>query len=528
MPPLPLDFAAGIQRDGTRFSSQRALDGLWCRWRMQRPRKIKGYVANTSSINGIPRKIHCFYTGGNVIIHVGHKSGVQQFILDTNGKILSSSDRTPATFLGGVNVGWTFDANFDTTHGVVQLVAHSVPDLQTLGATSQTVPFNGQIDSSTPLAAFANPSAPSPGVWTKPNLAGGVFCVQPYLFGFDQHGFVQWSAPNLPAYLGVSGGSSGAGNARVSAQAIVAGMPLRGGGVNSPAGLLWSLSELIAFTYVGASSGTWAFNTISPSSSILSRYCVIEYDGLYFWVGIDRFLVYNGSVNEVKNEQNQDWFFENLTPGEEGKTFAHKVPHFGEIWFCAAMFGNTEPSHAVIYNIRDNVWYDTELPDGGRSAGFFAQGFKYPFMGGATIDPGTSGYKLWMHEFGVDRVDNSLPDPTTQAIRSYFETPYIGGPANATPSDNAISVGQLEPDIVQVGDIESYILGSANNRAIENEGVMSPIKDVWSIPQEQFASFKETHRLIRFHIESNVVGGNYIIGRNLVHAQDGGDIRKFS
>lgn len=513
--PFLLDFQPGIQRDGTQFDSASYLDGLWCRFRLGRPRKMGGFKQITDLISGTPRRIHCFYKGNQIITHIGSVSGIQQVVIDTNGNLISINDRTPVGFGAGNSVGFTMDAIFDTTSNVVQIVVHAAPDTIDAASDLATVPFIGQIDLTTPLSEFSNPGTLTSGaVWTQPNVSGGVVCVQPFVFDFDSAGLVQWSAPNLPLYLGVVGGSTGAGQARISAQKIVAGIALRGGGVQSPAALFWSLSEVITATYVG--TPVWfAFNTISPSSSILGTDVVIEYDGLYFWVGVDRFLVFNGTVTEVPNRYNQDWFFNNLTPGYEARTYAFKVPRYGEIWWCAAMFGATEPNYAVIYNVRENVWYDTALPNGGRSAAYFAQGFRFPLMGGSTNDG--KGYSLWMHETGTDQVIGSTPT----AVRSYFETAMFGGPKDGPPDDRGLSFAQLEPDFVQTGDMSVYLVGAANARAQEHDGPVLPLVEVPGVPQEQFVSFtpKQSQRLTRLHVESNVIGGNYICGRNIGHGQ---------
>lgn len=522
--PFPLDFQPGIQRDGTRFDATRYLDALWCRWRLGRPRKMGGFKQITNLLNGLPRKIHCFYINNNVIIHIGTPVGIQQVVIDSFGNFISIVDRTPIGFTGGISVGFTMDAIFDTTSNVVQLVAHSVPDVRQLATAIQTVPFIGQIDATSKLVPFGPPVIPEGdgGIWIQPKISGGIVCVQPFVFDFDSNGLVQWSAPNLPLYLGVTGGSSGAGQARISAQKIVAGAPLRGGGVQSPAALFWSISEVITATFIG-NPGEFAFNTISPDSSILSSSAVIEYDGLYFWVGIDRFLVFNGTVSEVPNAQNADWFFDNLTPGYEASTFAFKVPRYGEIWWCAAMFGSTVPNYAVIFNLRENCWYDTQLPNGGRGAGYFAQGFRQPIMGGVTNDG--VGYSLWQHEIGTDEISGVTPT----AIRSYFETGYFGGPKNSPPDDRALSISDLEPDFIQTGDMEVYLIGAPNAKAHETNGPTLPLPQIPSVPQEQGTSFtpKQNQRLSRLHVESNVIGGNYIAGRNIMHGEPA-ESRKYS
>lgn len=518
---ISLDYAPGVQRDGTIFDSNSCIDSQWCRWRLGRPRKIGGYSQITNTLKSTPRRIHMFYDGFQVYVHVGTTTGIQQFILDVSGKLLNSADRTPADFVPNPANGWTIDAIFDTTSSAVQLVAHYVPDTGFLSIPTTTVPLIGILTASTPLVPFSDPT-PSSGTWTQPKISGGIVCVQPYVFDFDTAGLVQWSAPNLPLYLGVTGGTTGAGQARISAQKIVQGMPIRGGGTQQPAVIFWTISEVITGVFIGGTP-VFAFSTSSPSSSILSSDSVVEYDGLYFWPGIDRFLVFNGTVNEVPNKQNQDWFFDNMNWPYSAKSFAFKVPRYGEIWFCAPLFGNTECSHAAIFNVRENYWYDTELPNGGRGCGFTAQGIPFPIMGGVEPD-GTHGYKLWLHESGVDEVVGAQ----LTAIRSFFEGPWLGAPKGQQPNNEGSSIQMLEPDFTQSGDLSVTIIGAPNSRAPLQTGPTVPIKLVATTPQEQFPSFKQSSRLFRVRVESNELGGTYIAGKNILHTIPAKDARLFS
>lgn len=474
-----------------------------------------GFYRSSATINGIPRKFYLFYQGTNTIVHVGTGAALLKITLDQSGNVTAMVDRTPAGFPAGPNAGWTIDALFDTTSSAVQIVAHSVPDISTVANVAQSIPYIGILTNDDRLKPLANPDVSDQGSYTTPKVAGGIVCVQPYLFDYDIDGFIGWSAPNLPNYLGITGGNSGAGRARVSAQKIVAGIAQRGGGVNSPAALFWSLSEVITAQFI-SSPAYFAFNTVSPSSSILSPATIIEYDGLYCWAGVDRFLMYNGTVVEIPNLQNQDWFFNNLNRPYAGKAFAFKVPRYGEIWFCAPMFGNTECSHAAIFNIREQTWYDTELPNGGRSAGYFAQGFPFPIMGGNV--KGQNGYSLWVHETGVDQTGKG---ETPAPIRSYYETAYIGSAMDNPPTDNATSFQQLEADFTQTGDMAVYTKGSFNARGMSYNGTPVTLKAIPSTPGEQLIGFKEEFRLGSLHFESNTLNGNYIAGKNILHAERG-------
>lgn len=510
--PVTLQFAPGIQRDGTRFDGNRCIDGQWCRWRLGKPRKMGGFQLITDALNGVPRRIHMFYNGDVTIIHIGTTNGIQQVTIDRNGNQVSMYDRTPAGFDGGPTVGWTLDAVFDTVSGQVQLIGHAIADVAFLANATQLTPFIGQIDSTSMLVPFSVPDNTFGGEWTLPQVSGGIVGVQPYIFDFSSAGLVQWCAPNLPLTLGVIGGTSGAGQARISAQKIVAGASLRGGGANSPAALFWSLSEVISATFIGGTN-VWAFNTVSPSSSILSTDCVIEYDGLFFWAGIDRFMVYNGTVVEIPNQQNQDWFFDNINWEYAAKCAAFKIPRYGEIWWVAPLFGATEPSHAVIYNLRENVFYDTVLPGGGRSCGYQAQGFRYPVMGEPASASSGGKNRLWLHESGYDQLINGTPSP----VLSYFETPFFGAPHNDPPDNKGYSLEFIEPDFTQSGDMTVGLYQSANARAPEALTKTVPMLAIPTKPQEQLVAFTHGSRLARLRFESNTLGGSYIAGRNLAH-----------
>jgi hypothetical protein len=139
---------------------------------------------------------------------------------------------------------------------------------------------------------------------------------------------------------------------------------------------------------VGGSPRTfyWRYDIISSQSSILSSQSVIEYDGIYYWCGVDRFLLYNGVVKENPNTFNQNYFFDNLNYNQRQKVWAQKVPRFGEIWWFFPSGNSEECNDAVIYNVRENVWYDAGGALGAyRTAGYFSQVFKYPINAGEDL-----------------------------------------------------------------------------------------------------------------------------------------------
>jgi len=393
--PIPVRSAPGIKRDGTKFEGEQYVDGEWVRFQRGLPRKIGGYRAINKFVVGLPRTLTEFTQDRLTYLHLGSAERVERLFIDGSFTTSVISDRTPATgFTPDPNNLWQFAVAYDTTGGN-QLVAQVAPNLDCICNSLGGEIFTGDL-----LGTGALVPVPALNKPANFNASGGVTVLPPYTFAFGNDGYIAWSVPNAPAdFVG-----SGAGNAYVTSQKIVRGIPLRGGPGNSPSGLFWSADALIRASFVGGSTPIFQFDTISTQTSILSAASAIEYDGIFYWAGTDRFLMFNGVVREVENNLNLNFFFDNINMAQRQKVFAVKVPRYGEIWWCFPKGNSAEPNHAVIYNVRENTWYDTPLPNGGRGAGLFPTVFQKPVMTGvepqaatgvgAAIVAGGAGYSV--------------------------------------------------------------------------------------------------------------------------------------
>jgi len=219
-------------------------------------------------------------------------------------------------------------------------------------------------------------------------------------------------------------------------------------------------------------------------------------------------------VKEVPNNFNTNWFFDNLNFEQRQKVFAFKVPRFGEIWWCFPKGNATECTHAVIFNVREGYWYDTELPVEGRCSGFFSNHMKSPLLFDPTLSD--TGYKVWRHEQGTDKIDGT----NVEAIKSYFETSDISIAAEGTNKKTRITA--IEPDFVQDGDMSVYVTGRANARAPEVVStVVTYPEDATTDPSKQVVVLKEQRRELRVRFESNSLGGDYQTGQVLLHVEPG-------
>ena len=506
--PINVLSTPGVKRDGTLLEGNGYVDGQWMRFQRGFPRKIGGYRRLTNLLDGVGRGMKVFDQNNETYTHIGYGSTLQQMLIDPNGVVSTINDRTPAAFATSANNIWQFDQIYDGTSTELKILAHAAPNAADISSDTATPLYYGEATAGAVLTAT-----------TATSVSGGVVVLHPYTFVFGSDGIVYWSAPNTPNDFA----GAGSGSARVTSAKIVAGMPLRSGAGNAPSGLFWSLDHLIRATFTGGTT-FFQFDTITVQSSILSSQSIIEYDGVYFWLGVDRFLLYNGVVRELPNNMNINYFFDNLNYTYRNRVFAYKVPRYGEIWWCYPRGSATECTHAIIYNVREDLWYDTELPDSGRSCGQYAQVFKSPLMCGVDADTstGSTTYKLWQHEFGYD----SLDGVRVLAVESFFETAEFGLPVSENPqvpgtSNRSIICNMLEPDFVQTGDMQLVVKSRWNARSPEKTSTPYTFTDTATVPEEEIITIRETGRYMRFKFISNTQGGNYETGKVLLHIQNG-------
>lgn len=477
-----IDTMAGVQRDGTVFDMNYYTDGQWVRFQRGRPRKIGGYRSLTNFATGYSRGIYVNATNGINQIFNGTSGALEVLAIDNTGIGAGVNQFTLSDFTSNALNLWQFDSLYDAGgSGNQLLLAHPGQNLAQIDATTNTPVLQGNISGTTmsKIGVFSiagctkstgsghfvlpapdtrvgigqlvtgNGIAPNTYITsitgtTQVNLSntvtnnttatitfdnqisvsGGVVVLHPYVFVYGNNGLIK----NCAAGDTTDWVSADANETNAASTKIVKGLPVRGGS-NSPSGLFWSLDSLIRVSYapttIGATTLYWRYDIISSQSSILSSSSVIEYDGVYYWVGVDRFLLYNGVVKEIKNNFNQNYFFDNLNYAQRQKVWATKVPRFGEIWWFFPSGDSTECNDCVIYNIREDVWYDGGQARGAnRSAGYFSQVFSYPINAGTDLSTTTTLFTA------------TIDTLSTTVIR-------VPLPTALNPSTNQIALGQL-------------------------------------------------------------------------------------
>ena len=295
---------------------------------------------------------------------------------------------TGTSFTADARNNWQFDAQFSPSGGSLNLLAHPGLNLDNIdsGVESQVLVGNVSPDADNDyyFSGLSDSAGQNP-TYKTISVDGGVCVLYPFIFVYGSHGYIaNNNVSNVYAEQTLYDWNGPLANqVNVASSKIVKGMPVRGG-TNSPSGLFWATDSLIRVSFNSqATQYYWNYDIVSSQISIMSSNAVVEMDGLYFWMGVDRFYVYNGQVAVLPNDKNVNWLFNNINYTQRQKVWATKVPRYNEIWFFYPRGTATECTDAIIYNVKDKLWYDAGQAIGARrSCGYTTELFPTPIWAG--------------------------------------------------------------------------------------------------------------------------------------------------
>lgn len=445
----PLIYKPGIKRDGTLFQSEYCTNGQWVRFRRGMVQKIGGQLGMNIDFNTRINTLLMASSGGgpNCYAFVGTNNQITKLAFNPAFIVAQA----PAFIIPQINnmpdLLWQFEI---ITRSIIQgnqtiyekrIVCFGANNGRNITQNSAPIMYEGLVEPdvfNTQLTL----------VNINPLANGGICFAPPYLFIYGSNGYVSYSTSADPFVF--TGGDSG--QFKIPGGKVIYGRQIRGG-TSSPSLLFWTMSAVVRVTNVGDQGVLFKNDVLSTSTSILSSKCVVEYDGLFFWPGTDRFFVFNGVVQEMDNKINQQYFFDNLDMSQRQKVFGVRNPKYGEIWWYYPEKGQTEVSHAIVYNIKENTWYDTTIS---RNAGTYFEEEGLACTAGAALLFSDNRNYLWQHEVEIDQVwyPNFLGgERTTAAIFSSFVTPTFSWAAfnpmkQLTGNDRWVDLKRIEPDFV--------------------------------------------------------------------------------
>ena len=207
----------------------------------------------------------------------------------------------------------------------------------------------------------------------------------------DQESLVQWTpaATNQAGSLRLSKGSSII-TAQQARQEV----------------LVWTDSSLYNLQYVGAPI-VWSSQIVGENISIASQNSVAYADGASYWMGRDKFYIYDGRTRQLRCDLRRH-IFDNINTEQIDQVFAGTIEAFHEVWWFYCSSGSSTVDKYVVYNYQQDVWYYGTLT---RTAWLDSGLRQFPLAA-------TYNNNLVEHENGVDDNETATPAAISANISS--------------------------------------------------------------------------------------------------------------
>ena len=175
-----------------------------------------------------------------------------------------------------------------------------------------------------------------------------------------------------------------------------------------------SRQEIIVFTdssvysmqYLGPPY-VWATQLLGDNISIISPNAAVIASGVVYWMGVDKFYMYDGRVQTLNCDLRR-FVFQDLNQEQALQVFCGTNEGFNEVWWFYPSANSTAVDKYVIYNYLEKVWYYGTMA---RTAWLDSGLLSYPIAA-------TYLNNIVFHENGLN--DNSTG--TTAAIDAYISS----------------------------------------------------------------------------------------------------------
>lgn len=118
--------------------------------------------------------------------------------------------------------------------------------------------------------------------------------------------------------------------------------------------ILWTDTSVYSMQYLGPPF-VFGFTLLDQDISVASQNSVINVNNAVYWMGTDKFYVYDGRVNTLPCTIRQH-VYSTLNKDQIAQVTCGNNEPFSEIWWFYPGTGSTMNDRFVIYNYLDNVW----------------------------------------------------------------------------------------------------------------------------------------------------------------------------
>jgi len=170
-------------------------------------------------------------------------------------------------------------------------------------------------------------------------------------------------------------------------------------------------SSVYSMQYLGPPY-VWGSQLLGDNISIISPNAAVIGSGVIYWMGVDKFYMYDGRVQTLNCDLRR-YVFQDLNQEQALQVFCSTNEGFNEVWWFYCSANSNLIDKYVIYNYLENVWYYGTMS---RTAWLDSGLRAYPLA--AAYNSTTSTGNLINHEQGL----NDDATDTTAAINAYISS----------------------------------------------------------------------------------------------------------
>ena len=142
----------------------------------------------------------------------------------------------------------------------------------------------------------------------------------------------------------------------------------------------------------------WGTQLLGDNISIMGPNAATLASGIVYWMGRDKFYIYDGRVQTLSCDLRK-YIFQDINLLQNEQVFCSTNEGFNEVWWFYCSAGSTVVDKYVVFNYLENVWYYGTM---GRTAWLDSGLLDYPIAA-------TYNYKIVQHEDGNDDNETGTP-----------------------------------------------------------------------------------------------------------------------
>ena len=265
-------------------------------------------------------------------------------------------------------------------------------------------------------------------------------------------------------------------------------------------------SSIYSLQYLGPPY-VWASQLLGDNISIISPNAAVIASGVVYWMGVDKFYMYDGRVQTLNCDLRR-YVFQDINQAQAAQVFSGTNEGFNEVWWFYCSANSSSVGRYVIFNYVEKIWYYGTME---RTAWLDSGLRDSPIAA-------TYNYNLVSHEQGLN--DNETG--TTTAINAYISSSEF----DIGDGHNFGFVWRVLPDLTfedsinsptgAVPSVNMTLYGLANSGSGVTSSAAQPVaKSSTYVITEQFTGTIFTRmrgRQMIFKIDSNQINTVWQLG----------------